>query len=118
MKTIQELLKGNLVRDLDNININDMHCNSCSVSKSTKASCKELGNRQMTNVLELIHSKTCITLCQLNQLMEQIYFLTFIDDYSRKVTVFCLHSKNNVTEYVRKYIARVERETDRKVIYK
>lgn len=43
------------------------------------------------------------------------YFLTFTDDYSRKVTVYCLRSKDEVVEYVRKYIARVERETDRKI---
>lgn len=54
-----ELLKRNLVRGLDNININDMHCNSCSVSKSTEAPCKELGSRQTKNVLELIHSDLC-----------------------------------------------------------
>lgn len=44
-----------------------------------------------------------------------LYFLTFPDDYSRKVIVYCLYSKDEVTKYVQKYIARVERETDRKV---
>lgn len=29
--------------------------------------------------------------------------------------MYCLRSKNEVTDYVRKYIAKVERETDRKV---
>lgn len=43
------------------------------------------------------------------------YFLTFTDDYSRKTTVYYLKGKDEVTSYVRKYIARVERETDRKV---
>lgn len=46
---------------------------------------------------------------------EAKYILTFTDDYSRKVTVYCLHSKDEVVEYVRKYVARVERETDRKI---
>jgi len=41
--------------------------------------------------------------------------LTFTDDYSRKVTVYCLQSKDEVVEYVRKYIAKVERETEKKV---
>jgi len=44
--------------------------------------------------------------------------LTFTDDYSRKVTVYCLQSKDEVIEYVRnirKYTARVKRETKRKV---
>lgn len=114
MKTIQELSKGNLVRGLDNININDMHCNSCSVSKSTKAPCKELGSRQTKNVLELIHSDLCGPM-PIKSIGGAKYFLTFTDDYSKKVTVYCLHSKDEVTKYVQKYIAMVERETDRKV---
>jgi len=40
-------------------------------------------------------------------------------DYSRKITVYCLQSKDEIAEYtlgyIRKCIVRVERETDRKV---
>jgi len=50
MKIVQELSRNGLVRDLD------IHCDSYSVSKSTKAPCKKLGDRQTKNVLELIHS--------------------------------------------------------------
>ena len=43
------------------------------------------------------------------------YILTFTDGYSRKITVYSLKNKNEVAEYIRKYIARVEKESDRKV---
>lgn len=109
-KNYTRILKRNLVRSLDNININDMHC---SVSKSTKAPCKKLGSRQTKNVLELIHFDLCGPM-PIKSIGGAKYFLTFTNDYSRKVT-YCLHSKDEVTKYVQKYIARIERETDRKV---
>lgn len=56
IKNIQELSKRDLVDGLDSISITDIHCNSCSVSKLTKAPCKTLSCRQTKNVTELIHS--------------------------------------------------------------
>jgi len=61
MKNVQELSRKGLVRALENMSLIDIHCDSCSVSKSTKALCKKLGNRQTKNVLELIHSDLCDT---------------------------------------------------------
>jgi len=49
-KTIQDLSRKDLVRDLDSVNIVDTHYNNYSVSKSTKVSCKELGCRQIKNI--------------------------------------------------------------------
>lgn len=114
MKTIQELSRKDLVRGLDNVKIIDAHCSSCSISKSTKAPCKVLSSRQTKNVLELIHSDLCGPM-PIKSIGGASYILTFTDDYSRKVTVHCLQSKDEVAEYVRKYIARVERETDKRV---
>jgi len=43
------------------------------------------------------------------------YFITFTDDFSRNVTVLCISSKEEVKSCVKSYIARIEREKDRKV---
>lgn len=114
MKNIQELCRKDLVRGLDNVNIPDAHCHNCSISKTTKAPCKRLGDRQTKSVLELIHSDLCGPM-PMKSIGGARYILTFTDDYTRKVTVYCLKSKDEVVEYVRKYIARVERETDKKI---
>ena len=39
------------------------------------------------------------------------YFLTFIDDYSRKTWVFFLKKKSEVYEYYKSFKALVERES-------
>ncbi|UYV66657.1 hypothetical protein LAZ67_4002469 [Cordylochernes scorpioides] len=43
------------------------------------------------------------------------YFLTFIDDYSRKITLFSLKHKNEVLKHFDSYLARAERETGHKL---
>lgn len=99
---------------MENININNIHCDGCSISKSTKTSCKRIKGRHIKTALELIHSDLCGPI-PLKSIGESKYFLTFTDDYSKKTIVYYLKSKDEVASYVKKYIARTERETDRKV---
>ncbi|KAI4324009.1 hypothetical protein L6164_023577 [Bauhinia variegata] len=44
-----------------------------------------------------------------------LYFVPFIDDYSRKVWVFALKSKDQVLDVFKHFHASVERETNRKL---
>jgi len=87
------------------VSLIDTHCDSCSVNKSTKAPCKKLGGRQTKNVLELIHLDLCGPLP--TKSIGGAKYLLFTDNYSRKVTVYCLQSKDEVIEYVCKYIANI-----------
>lgn len=43
------------------------------------------------------------------------YFIIFTDAFSRNVTIMCIRSKEEVKDCVQNYIARVERERDKKV---
>ncbi|CAA0840084.1 Unknown protein [Striga hermonthica] len=43
------------------------------------------------------------------------YFLTFIDDASRKVLVYSLNTKDQVFEYFKEFHVMVERETRKKL---
>ncbi|CAA0819883.1 Unknown protein [Striga hermonthica] len=43
------------------------------------------------------------------------YFLTFIDDASRKVWVYFLNTKDQVFEYFKSFHVMVERETEKKL---
>lgn len=114
VKNIKELSTKNLVRGLENVKIDDIYCQGCSTGKSTKAPCKQIKNRQTKDILELVHSDLCGPM-PLKSIGGSKYFLTFTDDYSRKTVVFCLKSKDEVADYMRRYIARVERESDRKL---
>ena len=43
------------------------------------------------------------------------YFVTFIDDYSRYVSTYCIHSEDQVFEKFREFEALVTNETDLKI---
>lgn len=114
MTNVKELYKKNLVRGLENISNDNVHCNGCSVGKSTKAPCKQIKYRQTKAILELVHSDLCGPITS-KSIGGSKYFLTITDNYSQKTVVYCLKAKGEVVNYIRKYIARVERKTNRKV---
>ena len=60
-------------------------------------------------VLELIHSNVCWPLKAITH-SGALYFVSFIDDYSRKVWVFLLKTKDKVLEVFKHFQAMVERE--------
>lgn len=78
---------------------------SCLTGKMCRAPFKE--KRRVTTLLELIHSDLCGP-------METIafggyrYFLTLIDDYSRKVFVYFLKNKSQVPDIFEVFKAMVE----------
>ena len=66
------------------------------------------------NVLELIHSDVCGPL-KVRSFGGVLYFVTFIDDHSRKLWVHVLKSKDQVLDAFKEYQASVKRETRKKL---
>ncbi|CAA0808944.1 Unknown protein [Striga hermonthica] len=57
------------------------------------------------------------SLSQVESLGGRRYFLTFIDDASRKVWVYFLNTKDQMFEYFKSFHVMVERETGKKLKY-
>jgi transposase InsO family protein len=64
--------------------------------------------------LDLIHTDLCGPL-PVNSLGGKRYILTFLDDHSRKVFVYFLKRKSEVSEYTKNFISLVETQTGDKV---
>jgi len=112
--TIEKLAKENKVRKLDDAKTEKYDCNACRIGKSTKNPCKRIKGRQSNDVCELIHSDLCGSM-PIKFISGNRYFITFVDDFSRKTTVMCIKSIDEVTDCVKKYIAKVEGEKGKKV---
>ncbi|MCF8701907.1 DDE-type integrase/transposase/recombinase [Corynebacterium sp. MC-10] len=67
----------------------------------------------MENVLDLIHSDVCGPLPK--SLGRARYFVTFIDDHSRKTWAYTIKSKDQVLEVFKQFHASVERETGKNI---
>lgn len=88
-------------------------CISCIEGKQTRQPFPGEGSRA-TELLEVIHSDVCGPM-QTASLGGARYFVTFIDDFSRKVYVFTMKSKAEVFDKFVEYKARVENEHNRKI---
>ncbi|KAK2574690.1 hypothetical protein KPH14_012973, partial [Odynerus spinipes] len=113
-KTIEKTAKSDQIRGLETTTIGGSVCEDCCVGKSTKIPCRKIKDRQSREVCELIHSDICGPM-PVKSLGGKRYFATFVDDYSRHTTVAFLNSKDEIKDHIKRYIARVELETGKRV---
>ncbi|UYV65269.1 hypothetical protein LAZ67_3003763, partial [Cordylochernes scorpioides] len=111
---IERMAKGELVKRLEISSMDRSLCDDCCVAKSTKEPHKPIRNIRSKRPLELVHTDICGPM-PVRSIGGSAYFLTFIDDYSRKITLFCLKHKNEVLKHFDSYLARAERETGHKL---
>jgi hypothetical protein len=91
----------------------DKCCAICSKGKQSRLSFPKNGSRA-TDTLGIIHSDLC-GIMECKSLGGANYFLTFIDDFTRKVFVYFLKSKSDVKELFDEYRALVETQTGKKI---
>ena len=71
-------------------------CDHCLVRKMHRVTFHTHPPTRRSNVLDLIHTDVCTM--QTRTLGSTLYFVTFIDDHSRKFWAFALKSKNQILE--------------------
>jgi len=64
--------------------------------------------------LELVHSDVCGPMPS-TSLSEYVYYVSFIDDYSRKTWVYFLKSKDEILGKFKEFKALVENLSERKI---
>ncbi|XP_003377993.1 retrovirus-related Pol polyprotein from transposon TNT 1-94 [Trichinella spiralis] len=85
-------------------------CVTCLKGKKCRSSFSKLATKRSKDVLELVHSGICGPL-QVAFVGGARYFLSFIDDFSRKSFVYFLKHKNEALPKFKDFIALVERQT-------
>lgn len=88
-------------------------CITCLEGKQTRKPFPHDGSRA-SSLLELIHSDVCGPMQNVS-VGGSRYFVTFIDDYSRKVYVYFMENKAEVLEKFKEYKNRVENELNAKI---
>lgn len=88
-------------------------CKVCIEAKQPRQPYKSYGNRSK-NVLDLIHTDLCGPM-ETMSIGKAKYFVTFIDDYSRKTYVYFLRSKSETFPAFQEFKAQVENQTGRKI---
>lgn len=89
-------------------------CVHCFHGKQNRISFRRNIASRKSHVLDLIHSDVCGPL-KVRTLGGALYFVTFIDDHSRKVWAYTLKTKDQVLDVFKHFQAKVERETGRQL---
>lgn len=107
------LLKRGLVKGLKDINISSKNCEACVKGKQSRLTFKS-SNKQANHPLDIVHSDICGPM-SVNSIGGARYFLTFIDDHTRKMFVYFLKHKSETADVFLKFKALVENQTGRRI---
>jgi transposase InsO family protein len=89
-------------------------CEGCIEGKLHRAAFPSDGGRRATKPLEIVHSDVCGPM-RTTSIGGARYFVTYIDDFSRKVWVYILKSKGEVFEKFKEFKALVETQSEHKI---
>nr|GEV57516.1 putative ribonuclease H-like domain-containing protein [Tanacetum cinerariifolium] len=114
-KTINKLVKGNLVRGLPtNVFENDHTCVACKIGKQHRASCKTKHVCSVDQPLFRLHMDLFGPTFD-KSLNKNSYCLVITDDYSRFTWVFFLATKDETSPILKTFIIGLENQISLKV---
>jgi hypothetical protein len=90
-------------------------CNGCAQGKNIKNPFPKRDNKT-EGVLELIHSDVCGPIPS-SSISEYVYYVSFIDDYSRKTWIYFLKTKDEVFNKFKEFKALIENLSKRRLRY-
>jgi hypothetical protein len=88
-------------------------CKGCALGKNVKKPFSSNNNRSM-EFLDLIHSDVCGPM-PVKSLGFSIYYVIFIDDYSRKTWLYLLKTKDEVFSKFQEFKVEIENLTNKKI---
>ena len=70
--------------------------------------------RKEKGILEIIHSDVC-RLISSSSLSGYVYYVSFINDFSRKAWIYFMKNKDEVFNKFREFKALIENQTEKKI---
>ncbi|GJT60700.1 putative ribonuclease H-like domain-containing protein [Tanacetum coccineum] len=114
-KTMNKLVKGNLVRGLPSkLFENDQTCVACQKGKQHRASCKSKAEKLISLPLHLLHMDM-FGPTFVKSLMKKMYCIVVTDDFNRFTWVFFLATKDETSGILKSFIIEIENLVDHKV---
>ncbi|GJT34722.1 putative ribonuclease H-like domain-containing protein [Tanacetum coccineum] len=114
-KTMNKLMKGNLVRGLPSKTFENDHTYvACQKGKQHKASCKAKLVSSISQPLQMLHMELFGT-TYVRSINHKTYCLVVTDDFSRFSWVFFLATKSETSGILKKFITEIENQLNHKV---
>jgi len=106
-----ELVKKEMVQGLLTVEFEKKFCEKSIFGKHLRTSFPSTAEYQAKEQLRLIHTDICGTITP-ESFSGKRYFISVIDDFSRKIWVYFLKEKSEVFQVFKKFKERVEKEID------
>lgn len=110
LKGLKILSQKDMVRGLPSLGESSKVCGDCLAGKQHRDPFPKRSSWRATQRLELIHADICGPIRPKSNSKKR-YFITFIDDFSRKTWVYFLSEKSAALETFQKFKACVEKES-------
>ncbi|KAD5960593.1 hypothetical protein E3N88_12065 [Mikania micrantha] len=110
LKNMNQLVKHGLVRGLPMKDFScDENCTACLKGKQHKVSFPPIGDPKSTGCLQMLHMDLFGPV-RVMSMAKKKYCLVIVDDYSRFVWTFFLHSKDEVAKSIINFVLYVEKQ--------
>ena len=111
---ICRMLQFGAVHGLPNMSISNYPCSSCLTKKQSRKTISKVRTHESTEILQLVHSDVAGPFC-VRSLGGAKYFVTFIDNFSRKNWVYFMSSKDQVFEKFKLFLHEFKRMSGKKL---
>ena len=112
---LKDMIKKNTVRGIKIKEMpNSFECETCAKGKITVKPFPQVSENRSSELLSVIHSDVCGPINK-NSYGGARFFVTFIDDFSRYVSVYFLKSKDQVFNTFKQYKSEVENQTGKMI---
>ncbi|GAA0186910.1 hypothetical protein LIER_34198 [Lithospermum erythrorhizon] len=91
-RSLKEMTTKEIVQGLPKIDVINEVCEECQLGKQHREPFPSKSNWCSQSPLELVHTDLCGPI-QVSSLRGSRYFLLFVDDYTRKIWVYCVKEK-------------------------
>jgi transposase InsO family protein len=107
---LKEMASKKMVRRLPSIDSHDKFCEGCVIGKHSRNSFPKMIECRAKKPLELVHTDICGPI-KPNSIGKNWYFITFIDDFSRKTWVYFLKEISEAFAIFKKFKVFVEKQS-------
>ena len=108
--SLKLLEQEKLVKDMPPIQHPDQLCEACIIGKHHRRPFVTQTYQRASEALEIVHSDVCGPL-NVESNGNNRYFITFIDDFTRKIWVYFLQKKSELFDHFKKFRLHVEKQS-------
>jgi transposase InsO family protein len=113
-RDLTSMQKRNMVTGLPKIQMPEEICEECVMSKQHRGSFSKDAISKTKSILEVVYSDVCGPM-QVNSYGGNRYFVSFVDDFSRKMWTYLISKKSEVLSVFKKFKLAVERKSEHKL---